>query len=1356
LVAPATRSHRWCGSLALIGLLLLSGCGRRAPESQPPPIAIYAVVLAAGYGPTVAPDSVATVFGDGLAAEALVVDEQRAPAPLELGGVTVLVNGLPARLLYVSPQQVNLVIPAEAAPGTATVEVSNARSGRVARGSAQVAEVAPGLFTVDSQGGDAGDSLAAAGPGQGPWVAGLGHFATAAAAASPILIAQGATENAVTGQPGPFTIETNGNATRLAVFGTGFRAAPLAGLSARVMDYYGGSFAATVESVTPDFVRVGVDRLVFVLPRDVDTSGIALFELAAGSVTSNRISFDVLSQATCPTPRTFQEDPVPPGPCHKYALCFNYKWESTGRARVSNGPVPLPDLVNCIVAESVDYPPSVQPCNRGKFCWQSPPFQFTETDDPYVKPAAQLQDDCFNNFSACGLRAHRASTGGMGDTQWPGVQTSVSGVPNPFARDVNGCKPWQSVAPFTASQAYSYRCKCYGRADDRGQFSLPSSITRRVDVGPDGNGIYTVSKNGHASAWEMLPLVTQCERDNTCCPDPTFIQVSERRRLPRTEAPVPGADPGLVARITVPSDDALVRGEVPVFGLAHGDGFEGYRVEVGEGSAPSHWETVVESSQPQERGATAADLDSSANLPIHGNLATWDTGLRNYVYLPSHPPGHFVARPGTYAIRLTVTGRAGRTARDQVTVTVGDEIPDAWGGVVTSGDGRVTLAVPEQVLADSFRLMALEPVAAAPGPVPRGHALVGPVYAARETGEAFAREAALRFSLPADEAAGRALSRLGIFAWDGGSARWMHLDTVRSEPSGEVSAPIRRLASHYALLASDLPLHGSRPQTSLAARPRARAGVDAGPYLVRNDFEQDPGEWSGRDGQLGAAVSLVRRAAHDGGQALKITNRSDRGNFAVDVLRQGFDLRDYSAVAFDYRVPPGVRVDFLAKVAGRWYRVGFTGEGQPLEHRRVNIAHAGDIQGVVPDDRWHHAAFDLRDLLRTRTQNSEVEELVMASWTTAGYMKLRRGTAPQGASFYIDDFSIGRPVGRGTPATARSLLVDDFDEARASNALGGPTETFTGGGGTVRSALVAEPPGQALALEYDARAPGSFSGYASRFPDLDLRGYGALSLRIRGDPAGRAVLAGIADRTGREVKVPLGRFLGRRAVDGSWQAASIPLAAFGPGMDWGRIVAVTLSFEQAEGAAGTVLVDDLRFEQALAAVELEDFEEAGDRNRLGRGRSALAEGAAALTARQARQDGNGALQLSYGGDIGFIDRGREQPFSFALWKTELGGLDCSACGAVSFRIKGVRGGEAPNVYLDDGNFRWGVPIQEYATVVTDWQTVSIPLSRYAKPGVDLTHLAELQIAFEWEPMSGSVWVDDIRLGPEARLAGSVE
>ena len=63
--------------------------------------------------------------------------------------------------------------------------------------------------------------------------------------------------------------------------------------------------------------------------------------------------------------------------------------------------------------------------------------------------------------------------------------------------------------------------------------------------------------------------------------------------------------------------------------------------------------------------------------------------------------------------------------------------------------------------------------------------------------------------------------------------------------------------------------------------------------------------------------------------------------------------------------------------------------------------------------------------------------------------------------------------------------------------------------------------------------------------------------------------------------------------------------------------------------------------------------------------------------------------------------------------------------------------------MDDGTSRAYVDVEDYALLTNEWQTVSVPLSRFSEQGVDLTHLKEFQVVFEWEQMEGTIYVDDV-------------
>ncbi len=109
----------------------------------------------AAYGTySVAPGALTYAYGSNLAATTQVV--QTSTFPTSLGGVTVSVKdsagtSRPAQLAYVSPTQINYIVPAATVGGTATVTV-NSGSATTATGTALVNAVAPGIYTGDFSG----------------------------------------------------------------------------------------------------------------------------------------------------------------------------------------------------------------------------------------------------------------------------------------------------------------------------------------------------------------------------------------------------------------------------------------------------------------------------------------------------------------------------------------------------------------------------------------------------------------------------------------------------------------------------------------------------------------------------------------------------------------------------------------------------------------------------------------------------------------------------------------------------------------------------------------------------------------------------------------------------------------------------------------------------------------------------------------------------------------------------------------------------------------------------------------------------------------------------------------------------
>ncbi|MEO8126014.1 MAG: hypothetical protein ABI822_02925, partial [Bryobacteraceae bacterium] len=110
-----------------------------------------AVVSAANYQSSMSPGSLATVFGSSLATvtESAGLDSA-GQLPTQIAGTSVTFNGQAAALIYVSPRQINLVIPDGIQPGTADVRAVSPFI--TVQGTADIRKAAPSLFSRNGAG----------------------------------------------------------------------------------------------------------------------------------------------------------------------------------------------------------------------------------------------------------------------------------------------------------------------------------------------------------------------------------------------------------------------------------------------------------------------------------------------------------------------------------------------------------------------------------------------------------------------------------------------------------------------------------------------------------------------------------------------------------------------------------------------------------------------------------------------------------------------------------------------------------------------------------------------------------------------------------------------------------------------------------------------------------------------------------------------------------------------------------------------------------------------------------------------------------------------------------------------------
>jgi uncharacterized protein YjdB len=201
----------------------------------------------------VAPNSIAVATGGALAQSTQQGTRQPdGTFPRTLGGTIVTVNNRPAQIFYVSPTQVNFLVPPETEIGTtAEVVITNSENFQ-SRGTINILRAAPGVFTINSDG-----------------------------------LGEGLILDADTLMPGPFD-PTNGN-RRLIVFATGARNAINVTVTVAGRN-------VTVENIIASSNMPGLDEIHILLPSDLRGLGLVDLVVRADNRDSNPVQLTLTGE----------------------------------------------------------------------------------------------------------------------------------------------------------------------------------------------------------------------------------------------------------------------------------------------------------------------------------------------------------------------------------------------------------------------------------------------------------------------------------------------------------------------------------------------------------------------------------------------------------------------------------------------------------------------------------------------------------------------------------------------------------------------------------------------------------------------------------------------------------------------------------------------------------------------------------------------------------------------------------------------------------------------------------------------------------------------------------------------------
>lgn len=246
---------------------------------QAPPGAFgstLASVSAASYGGELAADSIVAAFGLNLAASTAAATSL--PLPTTLAGVTVKVTDSEqvtrdAPLFFVSPTQINYLVPADSKAGLAKLIVYNGER-VVATSEAPITPVAPALFTANASGQGAPAAVA------------LRVRANGSQSVEPVARYDAAQQQYV---PVPIDLGPPGEQVFLILFGTGWRArAEPVEAAAFIGDELG---EVLFVGAAPGFA--GLDQLNVRLPRSLAGKGTVSVLLMGDSRAANTVTINL-------------------------------------------------------------------------------------------------------------------------------------------------------------------------------------------------------------------------------------------------------------------------------------------------------------------------------------------------------------------------------------------------------------------------------------------------------------------------------------------------------------------------------------------------------------------------------------------------------------------------------------------------------------------------------------------------------------------------------------------------------------------------------------------------------------------------------------------------------------------------------------------------------------------------------------------------------------------------------------------------------------------------------------------------------------------------------------------------------
>ncbi|NOT61524.1 MAG: hypothetical protein HOP19_15005 [Acidobacteria bacterium] len=240
----------------------------------PATVASVAAVSAASYasGGGLSPNAIAALFGTGMATSTAAASTD--PLPTTLAGATVIVRdsagtSRTASLFFVSPTQINFLIPPNTANGAATVIVQQ-NGATIGQGAVTIQNVAPGIFTANATGNGIPAALALRVRNGVQTYEAIAQFDQTQSRWVAL----------------PIDLGPEGDQVFLVAYGTGFRnSAGLTGATCAI-----GGASATVGFLGAQGSFAGLDQANILLPRSLAGRGTVELNLSVDGRAANPVS----------------------------------------------------------------------------------------------------------------------------------------------------------------------------------------------------------------------------------------------------------------------------------------------------------------------------------------------------------------------------------------------------------------------------------------------------------------------------------------------------------------------------------------------------------------------------------------------------------------------------------------------------------------------------------------------------------------------------------------------------------------------------------------------------------------------------------------------------------------------------------------------------------------------------------------------------------------------------------------------------------------------------------------------------------------------------------------------------------